>query len=148
ALRQPQRLLAGCVPQATARCGSELRTQEVTPMVVRVPRNRLWGLGALAVTLTLLGLSGRGQGQPPKGGDTSGYLGAKNCEGCHSDNGPRIYSKASQEFLMMTEHKTWKEHDLHSKGFEALSSPLGQQMGRILKEDVTKKPQCLTCHAV
>ena len=29
-----------------------------------------------------------------------------------------------------------------------LSGPLGQQMTKILKYDVTKAPQCLTCHSV
>ena len=35
-----------------------------------------------------------------------------------------------------------------SAAFKALSQPLGQQMSKILKYDVTKAPQCLTCHAV
>lgn len=60
----------------------------------------------------------------------------------------------SNEFVLLSEGTTWKQQDPHSRAFAVLEPGpdgkpgLGQQMSRLLGYDVTKAPQCLTCHAI
>jgi hypothetical protein len=54
----------------------------------------------------------------------------------------------SHHFVLLTEGRTWRQQDPHWAAFRVLEQPLGKQMAEILKYDVTKAPQCLTCHAV
>jgi hypothetical protein len=119
-------------------------------MVVSVPRYRLWGLGALAVTLALLGINGEGQSQPPKGGDEpeEKILGASACIVCHEKPNPVYEREKRTDFVRLDESTIWQTKDLHGKAFDALKQPLGQQMSKVLKYDVTTAPQCLSCHSV
>src|SRR5581483_2153191 len=77
------------------------------------------------------------------------------CRACHNEKEPidvkdNPFAKKykSHQFVLLSEGRTWNQQDPHSRAFEVLKSPLGQQMSRILKYDVTKAPQCLTCHAI
>jgi hypothetical protein len=75
------------------------------------------------------------------------------CKVCHSDPksiGLRDYVEKckSLDFVKLTESVTWEEQDPHSRAFAVLKTPLGKQMSERLKYDVTKAPQCLTCHAI
>lgn len=75
------------------------------------------------------------------------------CKVCHSDPksiGLRDYVDKckSLDFVKLTESVTWEEQDPHSRAFAVLKTPLGKQMSDRLKYDVTKAPQCLTCHAI
>src|SRR6476620_10333795 len=111
-------------------------------MVVSVPRYRLWGLGALAVTLALLGINGEGQSQPPKGGDEpeEKILGASACIVCHEKPNPVYEREKRTDFVRLDESTIWQTKDLHGKAFDALKQPLGQQMSKVLKYDVTTAP--------
>jgi hypothetical protein len=77
------------------------------------------------------------------------------CSACHAQTLPinakvNVFAKnfKSHEFVLLSEGGTWLTEDPHSAAFRVLSLPLGQQMAKILKYDVTKAPQCLTCHAI
>jgi hypothetical protein len=54
----------------------------------------------------------------------------------------------SDRFVRLDEGATWVEKDPHSLAFAVLGGDLGKQMAANLGYDVTKAPQCLTCHAV
>lgn len=76
-------------------------------------------------------------------------LGADNCIRCHlqpteADRRPG----GAAEFLRMDESTIWQKEDLHGKAFEALSTPLARRMQSILKYEVSKRTECLCCHAV
>ena len=77
------------------------------------------------------------------------------CGACHAQTLPvneklNIFAKKfkSHQFVLLSEGGTWLTEDPHSAAFRVLSQPLGQQMSRILKYDVTKATQCLTCHSI
>jgi|GEM_PF-966051 len=77
------------------------------------------------------------------------------CAACHAQTRPvnekvNIFAKnfKSHQFVFLSEGGTWITQDPHSAAYRALSQPLGLQMAKILKYDVTKAPQCLTCHAI
>ncbi len=54
----------------------------------------------------------------------------------------------SDEFVLLTESRTWEESDPHSRSFKVLKEPLARRMAEILKYDVTKSAKCLTCHGI
>ncbi len=77
------------------------------------------------------------------------------CKRCHNYSSPQDAKKdafavdfKSNEFVLLSEGTTWQQQDPHSRAFEVLKSPLGQQMSELLKYKVTEAPQCLTCHAI
>jgi hypothetical protein len=77
------------------------------------------------------------------------------CRACHNEKAPidpkdNPFAKKykSNEFVLLSEGRTWNQQDPHSKAHDVLTRPLGQQMSKLLKYDVTKAPQCLTCHAI
>ncbi|HEV3385538.1 MAG TPA: multiheme c-type cytochrome, partial [Gemmata sp.] len=77
------------------------------------------------------------------------------CLGCHNEKSPidvkdnEFASRfKSNEFVLLTEGRTWKQQDPHSAASKVLGSPLGLQMAGILGYDVTKAVQCLTCHSI
>src|SRR5262249_1588918 len=49
-----------------------------------------------------------------------------------------------------TEFTKWQTEDKHSTAYAALTYPRSKEMGRLLwnDEDVTKRKECLSCHAV
>jgi len=109
----------------------------------------LFGLALLAV-LPFTRTRSDAAGQPAKAvNPRDRILGADNCIRCHerpteADRRPG----GATEFLRMDESAIWQKEDLHGKAFEALSTPLGKRMQAVLKYDVTKRPECLCCHAV
>lgn len=77
------------------------------------------------------------------------------CMGCHNEKSPidvkdNVYASRfkSNEFILLTEGRTWTQQDPHSAASKVLDSPLGKQMTGILGYDVTHATQCLTCHAM
>jgi hypothetical protein len=78
------------------------------------------------------------------------YYGAKRntcgLAGCHSS------PPDSEEMYvcLCTEFTTWEKKDKHAKAFEVLKSDRSKRMGKLLwgNEDVTSRPECLSCHAV
>jgi hypothetical protein len=77
------------------------------------------------------------------------------CAACHAQQLPvnakvNVFAKRfkSHEFVLLSEGGTWLTEDPHSAATKVLEGPLGTQMTKILKYDVTKAPQCLTCHAI
>jgi hypothetical protein len=119
-------------------------------MIRASSRAELWAFGAFAIVIALALFGGRGQGQPPKGGDEpeEKILGASACIVCHEKPNPVYEREKRTDFVRLDESTIWQTKDLHGKAFEALKQPLGQQMAKILKYDVTTAPQCLSCHSV
>ncbi|MDB5311987.1 MAG: hypothetical protein JWO38_6189 [Gemmataceae bacterium] len=83
---------------------------------------------------------------------STGFAG---CRACHNEKypiepkgNPFATKYKSHQFVLLGEGRTWNEQDPHSRAHEVLSKPLGQQMTRLLKYDVTTSPRCLTCHAI
>ncbi len=74
------------------------------------------------------------------------FQGAGSCEFCHK-NGPT--TDAKDDYVLLTEFKTWKEKDKHSQAFSVLrDDPRSKQIGMLLQiADVTKHDACLNCHA-
>jgi hypothetical protein len=85
----------------------------------------------------------------PKDGDPAKkwkYLGSSTCLQCHTE-GPS--GGSDDDFVLLTEYATWRTQDRHSLAYFALLGPRGQQMGKLLKMDVTKRETgCLNCHAM
>lgn len=74
------------------------------------------------------------------------------CGQCHREPGPdaRKPPRSSDKFILLREYVYWDQHDLHRRAFDALTSPLGQQMSKYLYDDpkaATKAVACLVCHA-
>lgn len=76
------------------------------------------------------------------------------CLACHNNQAPinpklNLFAKRfrSHEFIRLDEGQVWLPQDPHGAAFTALGGPLGKQMAKALKYDVTKAPACLTCHA-
>lgn len=52
------------------------------------------------------------------------------------------------DFVWLTEYATWKTHDKHAQAFAVLKGKRGQEIGKLLGQDVTKAATgCLNCHA-
>jgi hypothetical protein len=75
-------------------------------------------------------------------------VGATNCSRCHREPLPDDKEQKVTDFLHLDESTIWRQHDLHAKAFQVLTGPLGKQMGELLGWDVTKRVECLACHAV
>jgi hypothetical protein len=107
--------------------------------------------GLLAVCALPFVVPTIGRGQPPAGADEVKKLqniGADTCRRCHREPQPEDVKDKVTDFLRLDEYAIWQQQDLHSKAFEVLSGPLGKQMGAALGWDVTKRVECLACHAV
>jgi len=83
---------------------------------------------------------------------STGFAG---CSACHNERAPldvkgNQFAKKhkSHQFVLLSEGRTWNQEDPHSKAHDVLTRALGKQMSAILKYDVTKAGQCLTCHAI
>jgi hypothetical protein len=92
------------------------------------------------------------QPEDPSGKDNISP-GVSACAACHSGTDARpanlfVAQYRSNDYIKLNESVTWLSEDTHSQAFKALEGPLGRRMARILKVDVTRAPQCLTCHAV
>jgi hypothetical protein len=97
------------------------------------------------------GAKGKDPLQPTGPDDViKGYLSCSECHGREVGDGRNSKYKKykSHEFVLLSEGTTWNAEDPHSAAFKVLKGDLGKQMSGILKYDVTKAPQCLTCHAI
>lgn len=95
----------------------------------------------------------------PKEGEAAKYD-TTACRTCHYKAPEAVKDDAfskdfqSNEFVLLTEGNTWTQQDPHSRAYAVLQPGadgkpgLGQQMSKLLGYDVTKAPQCLTCHAI
>ena len=85
--------------------------------------------------------AGEIQSAPPK------YVGPGSCSAsaCHGSIRPRSATK-----VLQNEYSTWIASDKHAHGYKALTEPLGQRIGAILKlpQPAEKSQRCLICHAV
>ncbi len=52
------------------------------------------------------------------------------------------------DFVWLTEYAVWKTHDKHAQAYAVLKGKRGQEIGKLLGQDVTKAATgCLNCHA-
>src|SRR5207302_2025503 len=66
------------------------------------------------------------------------------CSACHK-NGP--VGNFNDDYVLLTEYKTWLEKDKHSQAYKALTEPRSKQIGMLMGiDDVTKDARCLNCH--
>jgi hypothetical protein len=73
------------------------------------------------------------------------YLGAGYCAQCHSNGPAGLYT---DDYVLLTEHKTWLEKDKHSLAYKKLTEPRAARMGALLNiKDVAADVRCLNCHA-
>jgi len=78
--------------------------------------------------------------------ETSKYTGPGSCSStsCHGSVKPRADSRIFQD-----EYSIWVVKDKHAKAYEALTSLVGQRMGRILGIGKSEQAaKCLACHAL
>src|SRR5271167_4257517 len=75
------------------------------------------------------------------------YIGPGSCAAtsCHGSVKPVAGSRVYQN-----EYSTWILQDKHSRAYQALTSPVGERMARILKLNAKAEdaPKCLVCHAL
>lgn len=75
------------------------------------------------------------------------FIGPGSCAAtsCHGSVKPVAESR-----ILQNEYSTWIVKDKHSRAFQALTSDVGERMGRILKlgAKAEESPKCLTCHAL
>jgi Cytochrome c554 and c-prime len=117
-------------------------------------RTPLLLVGVVSLGAVAVGLGGTGRGAPPIGADRAGGnpdLGNANafrfvaqCRLCHN---PGNTEKIEPLLIKYEENQDWHNRDKHSYAYEALASPRGQEMGRLLQTDVTREAACLNCHA-
>ncbi len=90
------------------------------------------------------------QGQQPA---AQQWMGVTSCVGCHS-NGP--VGNLKDDYVLLTESKTWEAKDKHSQAFNVLKTTPGSRaeaMAKILKQSpgwekpFTEDARCLNCHA-
>ncbi len=81
---------------------------------------------------------------------------AEECRICHGF--PKNFEQARKDYNLicrMDEWTTWESQDPHRNAYAALLSPRGQEMGKVLSNqlpsgqrfDVTKEHACLNCHS-
>jgi hypothetical protein len=78
--------------------------------------------------------------------DPEKFVGILKCADCHNAPSPL----RSTDWVKLTELDQWRTKDKHSEAFNQLSSPRGQQIGKVLWGDaasVTGRQECLSCHA-
>ena len=107
-----------------------------------LPANRLLALlFALAIASPLIA------DEVNRPGDLMKYTGPGSCAApaCHGGIEPR-YTLA----VLQNEYSTWLLHDKHTQAYNALRTPVGQRMGRILglKNKPEDDDKCLLCHAL
>src|SRR5205085_2777574 len=147
ALRQPGRVHARKIQVRPTTVRHRIphpgRAMTVTPLRAAA------AAGLLALCAVPFAVPPAIRGQPPAAGNHGDVF--AECYRCHY-NGPTALDKRSgaDKFLRLTESRIWEEQDLHAKAVESLKGDLGQRMGELLyhDKDVTKRPECLACHAV
>ena len=71
------------------------------------------------------------------------FIGAMSC-GTSTCHGARVESNYGN--ILRNEFTTWYEEDPHSQSYDALSSPLGQQIAKNLGTDAANDSRCISCH--
>ncbi|HET6573836.1 MAG TPA: multiheme c-type cytochrome [Fimbriiglobus sp.] len=111
-------------------------------------------VASAAAGLAAVGLVLAQPPQPPaKGKDTRYYSDREalnSCGLCHKSRPPGFALADKDSLVLLNEFTAWQHHDLHRRACDALSSPLGVQMSRLLYGDpkaAAKKADCLVCHA-
>src|SRR5712672_1554802 len=105
-------------------------------------RNALAASSAiLALAFATVAQSAKSTAEPQK------YIGPGSCAAtsCHGSVKPVADSR-----ILQTEYTTWILQDKHSRGYQALTSDVGERMARILKlgAKAEDSPKCLACHAL
>ncbi len=76
---------------------------------------------------------------------TAKFRGADQCLSCHTS----WVGGREENFVLLTEHTTWRLCDRHSLAYAALVGPRGQRIAAALKQDVLDaKTGCLGCHSL
>jgi hypothetical protein len=115
-------------------------------------RQTLWG-AAIMLTATASVLHGWSQDATPlaqpQAKETSGqgiqFYGVNTCRRCHREPDSKDIVVCS-----CTEVPRWEQEDKHRRSFDLLKDERGKRMGQLLggEPDVTKRRECLACHAV
>jgi Cytochrome c554 and c-prime len=87
--------------------------------------------------------SARAAGPPA---ETSKYTGPGSCSStsCHGSVKPRADSR-----IFQNEYSIWVVKDKHAKAYDALTSPVGERIGRILGVGKSEQSaKCVACHAL
>src|SRR5580658_1153254 len=77
---------------------------------------------------------------------SSKYVGPGGCAAtsCHGSVKPRADTR-----IFQNEYSIWVVQDKHSRAYTALTSPIGERIGRILGIGKSEEaPKCLACHAL
>jgi hypothetical protein len=77
--------------------------------------------------------------------DPEKFVGVEKCADCHNAPSPL----RSTDWSRLTEFAQWRARDKHALAYKQLDTPRGRQIGKALwgVEDVTKRRECLSCHA-
>jgi Cytochrome c554 and c-prime len=109
-----------------------------------------WTLRCALVSLGAISLASaipaRSADPPQRAAEASKYTGPGSCSStsCHGSVTPRADSR-----IFQNEYGIWAVKDKHAKAYDALTSAVGERMGRILgigKSEPAAK--CLACHAL
>lgn len=77
------------------------------------------------------------------------FDGPASCMQCHTQPTRNRIDEGALDFVLLTEYPTWKTQDKHAQAYAVLVGPRGQQMQRLLGQNVTKaETGCLNCHAM
>jgi hypothetical protein len=127
----------------------------------QVERRVLVGGGIALMVLTGLALWVQGEQTPPRGGEIglqppqvsarAMFVGADKCEACHQAP-TRTYVEAGvTKFVELTESRTWREEDFHSRAFANIDPEKSLLARRMCEElgiaDIHQEKRCLSCHA-
>ena len=109
---------------------------------------------ALMMVLLTLGTITTGRGQPPERVQrgaaapalTRSFFSLEACSRCHR---PDSNTKSlPNQLVRFDECQVWAERDKHSRAFDALTGPRGQQLGKLLGfKNAASERACLSCHA-
>ena len=78
--------------------------------------------------------------------ETGKYVGPGGCAAtsCHGSVKPRADTR-----IFQNEYSIWVVQDKHSRAYNALTSPVGERIGRILGIGKSEEaPKCLACHSL
>ncbi len=78
--------------------------------------------------------------------DAGKYVGPGGCAAtsCHGSVKPRLDTR-----IFQNEYSIWVVQDKHSRAYNALTSPVGERIGRILGIGKSEEaPKCLACHSL
>ena len=114
----------------------------------------LAALLVLVVAFSALGTIRVGRGQAPEQGQRATvapelkrtFFPVEACNQCHRPDFDR--KSLPSQLVRFDEAQVWADRDKHSRAFDALTGPRGQQMGKPLGfKDVASERACLSCHA-